>query len=236
MSQIQALDRTQMALPMQPGPAERRTHDCVRHDTTRPRCSPHLDVAMGKVTAAVKPRHRHQEFLAFLKQVARAYPNDVDENGRAASGAGQLRDSQEGRDPATGWRRTSASKPTSLPRWNGSAQHHRLRATFGDHVRDPGCTIGRHMGDAGAMLDPEGREEAGRVREPVWQHPVARHRTSPGSAPHCCPVSGSIPAIASHAVTDGHGFPANPETADVRSDTRPAGTRDWCRLAFTKTS
>ena len=35
-----------------------------------------LAVATGEVTAACKPRHRHQEFLAFLKQVARAYPND----------------------------------------------------------------------------------------------------------------------------------------------------------------
>jgi transposase len=34
-----------------------------------------LEVATGKVTAAVRPRHRHQEFLAFLKQVARAYPD-----------------------------------------------------------------------------------------------------------------------------------------------------------------
>jgi hypothetical protein len=34
------------------------------------------------VTAACKPRHRHQEFLASLKQVARAYPADVDEQGR----------------------------------------------------------------------------------------------------------------------------------------------------------
>ncbi len=35
---------------------------------------PGLEVATGRITAACKPRHRHQEFLAFLKQVARAYP------------------------------------------------------------------------------------------------------------------------------------------------------------------
>jgi transposase len=34
-----------------------------------------LEIATGTVTAATKPRHRHQEFLAFLKQVARAYPD-----------------------------------------------------------------------------------------------------------------------------------------------------------------
>ncbi len=79
-SQIQALDRTQKTLPMQPGRSERRTHDYVRHGTSTLFAS--LEVATGKVTAACKPRHRHQEFLAFLKQVAKAYPDDVDEQGR----------------------------------------------------------------------------------------------------------------------------------------------------------
>ena len=71
-SQIQALDRTAPMLPMQPGLPERRTHDYVRHGTTTLFAA--LEIATGQVTAAVKPRHRHQEFLAFLKQVARAYP------------------------------------------------------------------------------------------------------------------------------------------------------------------
>jgi transposase len=79
-SQIQALDRTQKMLPMQPGFPERRTHDYVRHGTSTLFAA--LEVATGKVTAACKPRHRHQEFLAFLKQVARAYPADVDEQGQ----------------------------------------------------------------------------------------------------------------------------------------------------------
>ncbi len=72
-SQVQALDRTQPTLPMQPGLAERRTHDYVRHGTTTLFAA--LEIATGKVTAACKPRHRHQEFLAFLKQVAKAYPD-----------------------------------------------------------------------------------------------------------------------------------------------------------------
>ena len=75
-SQIQALDRTQKMLPMQPGLAERRTHDYVRHGTTTLFAA--LEVATGKVTAALKARHRHQEFLAFLKQVAKAYPDNGD--------------------------------------------------------------------------------------------------------------------------------------------------------------
>jgi transposase len=79
-SQIQALDRTQKMLPMRPGFPERRTHDYVRHGTSTLFAA--LEVATGRVTAACKPRHRHQEFLAFLKQVARTYPADVDEQGR----------------------------------------------------------------------------------------------------------------------------------------------------------
>jgi transposase/DNA-binding CsgD family transcriptional regulator len=71
-SQIQALDRTAPMLPMQPGLPERRTHDYLRHGTTTLFAA--LEIATGKVTAACKPRHRHQEFLAFLKQTARAYP------------------------------------------------------------------------------------------------------------------------------------------------------------------
>lgn len=72
-SQIQALDRTQPILPMQPGLIERRSHDYVRHGTSTLFAA--LDITTGQVTAALKPRHRRQEFLAFLKQVARAYPN-----------------------------------------------------------------------------------------------------------------------------------------------------------------
>lgn len=72
-SQIQALDRTAPMLPMQPGLPERRTHDYKRNGTTTLFAA--LEIATGKVTGACKPRHRHQEFLAFLKQVARAYPD-----------------------------------------------------------------------------------------------------------------------------------------------------------------
>jgi transposase len=71
-SQIQATDRTAPILPLQPGLAERRSHDYIRHGTSTLFAA--LEIATGQVTAACKPRHRHQEFLAFLRQVARAYP------------------------------------------------------------------------------------------------------------------------------------------------------------------
>ncbi|WP_344279373.1 IS630 family transposase [Actinomadura napierensis] len=72
-SQIQALDRTAPMLPVRPGLAERRTHDYVRHGTTTLFAA--LEIATGRVTAdACHARHRHTEFLRFLKQVAKAHP------------------------------------------------------------------------------------------------------------------------------------------------------------------
>src|SRR3954467_6600945 len=72
-SQIQALDRTAPLLPMRFEQAERRTHDYKRHGTTTLVAA--LEVATGKITAdACYERHRNTEFLAFLKQVAKAHP------------------------------------------------------------------------------------------------------------------------------------------------------------------
>ena len=71
-SQVQALDRTAPTLPMRLGMPERQTHDYVRHGTTTLFAA--LEIATGHVEQACLPRHRHQEFLRFLKQVAKAYP------------------------------------------------------------------------------------------------------------------------------------------------------------------
>lgn len=73
-SQIQVVDRAQPVLPVQPHLIERRSADYIRHGTSTLFAA--LEIATGKVAAALKPRqrHRHQEFLAFCKQVARAYP------------------------------------------------------------------------------------------------------------------------------------------------------------------
>jgi hypothetical protein len=71
-SQIQALERSQPVQPVAPGRPERRTHDHVRHGTTTLFAA--LEVATGQVTEACHPRHRHGEFLGFLKLVVKAYP------------------------------------------------------------------------------------------------------------------------------------------------------------------
>jgi transposase-like protein len=71
-TQIQALDRTQPTLPIKPGKAAGMTHDYKRNGTTSLYAA--LEVATGEVTGACYPQHRHQEFLAFLNQLVRAYP------------------------------------------------------------------------------------------------------------------------------------------------------------------
>lgn len=72
-SQIQALDRTAPLLPMRMGDAKKRTHDYHRHGTSTLFAA--LEVATGQITGAVRPRHRRQEFLSFLRQIDRAYPD-----------------------------------------------------------------------------------------------------------------------------------------------------------------
>src|SRR6476469_8368581 len=71
-SQVQALDRTAPVLPILPGGPERQTHDYVRNGTTTLFAA--LEVATGRVEQLCLSRHRHQEFLTFLRQVAKAYP------------------------------------------------------------------------------------------------------------------------------------------------------------------
>lgn len=66
-SQIQALDRTQPGLPLKKGRAGTMTFDYKRHGTTTLFAA--LDVATGEVLHDCMPRHRHQEFLRFMKRV-----------------------------------------------------------------------------------------------------------------------------------------------------------------------
>jgi len=71
-SQIQALERMQPILPLRSGIPERQTHDYMRHGVTTLFAA--LDVASGKVIGSCKARHRHQEYLEFLKTVDRKCP------------------------------------------------------------------------------------------------------------------------------------------------------------------
>lgn len=75
-TQVQALNRTQPMLPMGLGYVEGVTHDYVRHGTTTLFAA--LDVANGQVITQCKARHRHQEFLAFLRHIDASVPKDLE--------------------------------------------------------------------------------------------------------------------------------------------------------------
>lgn len=75
-SQVQALERTQPVLPMGLGYVEGVTHDYIRHGTTTLFAA--LDVANGAVLTQCKPKHRHQEFLTFLRHIEANVPEQLD--------------------------------------------------------------------------------------------------------------------------------------------------------------
>ena len=75
-SQIQALDRTQPMLPLGLGYVEGITHNYVRHGTTILFAA--LDIASGRVLTRCASRHRHQEFLQFLRQIDANVPKHLD--------------------------------------------------------------------------------------------------------------------------------------------------------------
>ncbi|WP_344026432.1 IS630 family transposase, partial [Kribbella jejuensis] len=75
-SQMQAIDRTAPILPVMPTTPARMTHDYVRHGTTSLFAA--LDLSSGSVIAQHYRRHRHQEFLRFLKLIDAAVPKDLD--------------------------------------------------------------------------------------------------------------------------------------------------------------
>src|SRR6266851_807537 len=74
-SQIQALQRTQPGLPLKKGRCGTMTHDYKRHGTTTLFAA--LDVLAGKVIGDCYKRHRHQEFLRFLRRINREFPGNV---------------------------------------------------------------------------------------------------------------------------------------------------------------
>ena len=74
-SQIQALDRTQASLPMKKGRAGTMTHDYKRNGTTTLFAA--LDVLTGNVIGQRLPRHRHEEFLKFLRTIDREIPKGL---------------------------------------------------------------------------------------------------------------------------------------------------------------
>jgi transposase len=74
-TQIQALDRTQPGLPLKKGRLGTMTHDYKRNGTTCLFAA--LEVLQGQVIGECHGRHRHQEFLKFLRRLDREFPGDV---------------------------------------------------------------------------------------------------------------------------------------------------------------
>jgi transposase len=75
-SSVQALDRTQPSLPLVKGRAGTMTHDYKRHGTTTLFAA--LDVLTGRVIGRCMPRHRHEEFLRFLRVIDKQTPKGLD--------------------------------------------------------------------------------------------------------------------------------------------------------------
>lgn len=75
-TQIQALDRTQPSLPLKKGRCGTMTHDYKRNGTTTLFAA--LNVAEGKLIGTCMPRHRHQEWIKFLKQIDQQTPAELD--------------------------------------------------------------------------------------------------------------------------------------------------------------
>jgi len=71
-SQIQALNRTQPGLPLKKGRCGTMTHDYKRNGTTTLFAA--IDLLRGKVIGDCHKRHRHQEFLKFLRRIDREFP------------------------------------------------------------------------------------------------------------------------------------------------------------------
>jgi transposase len=74
-SQIQALDRTQPGLPLKPGRCGTFTHDYKRNGTTTLFAA--LQMVEGRVIGECYPRHRHQEFLRFLRRLDAEFPEST---------------------------------------------------------------------------------------------------------------------------------------------------------------
>jgi transposase len=129
-SQIQALDRTQPGLPMKKGRQGTLTHDYKRNGTTTLFAA--LDVLKGEVIGQCMKRHRHQEFLAFLKTIDRGTPKHLDIHGIADNYATHKK--QEVKDWLAKHPRfhlhfipTSSSWLNLVERWLGKITTERIR-------------------------------------------------------------------------------------------------------------
>ena len=158
--QIQALDRTQPLLPMQPGQVERRTHDYKRHGTTTLFAA--LNAKTSEVITQFHQRHRSAQFREFLDLIDARVPKRLD----GPHHHGQLQHTQDGVDPKL-VRETPALSPALHPHLRLVAEprgtlvrraHDEADSAWDIPQRPP--TQGRNPG---IHRRPSGRPEALRV-------------------------------------------------------------------------
>ena len=98
-SQIQALDRTQPGLPIKKGRCGTMTHDYKRYGTTTLFAA--LETLQGRVVGECHERHRHQEFLKFLRRINTEFPGKVPLPAQDHEEGGETFDHGQLRDPHT---------------------------------------------------------------------------------------------------------------------------------------
>src|SRR4051812_14059764 len=138
-SSVQALDRTQASLPMVKGRGETMTHDYKRHGTTTLFAA--LNVLTGMIISQCMPRHRHQEWLKFLKSIDRQVPKDLQIHLILDNYATHTHDDVRqwlDKHPRfhLHFTPTSSSWPTLVERWSRELPDKALRRGFSHSVPD----------------------------------------------------------------------------------------------------
>jgi len=147
-SQIQALDRTQPGLPMKKGRCGTLTHDDKRHDTTTSLAA--LNVLQGTVLGECMARHRHQEFLRFLRKLDRETPPELtlhlilDNYGTHTHPRVEIWLARHRRF-AIHLTPTSSSWLNLVERWFGNLTQKRLRRGSFHNVKDLTQAIGNYI-------------------------------------------------------------------------------------------
>jgi putative transposase len=156
-SQVQALERSQPMLPLGMGYTECSTHDYMRHGTTTLFAA--LEVTSGNVIAQCKTRHRHQEYLQFLRHIDANVPLDLDIHIVADNYATHKHAKVRGWLAAhpryhVHYTPTYASWLNQVERWFGIVTQRAIRRASFKSVKELVATIERFVADHNAKSTP----------------------------------------------------------------------------------
>ena len=170
--QIQALDRTQPLLPMQPGQVERRTHDYKRHGTTTLFAA--LNAKTSEVITQFHQRHRSAQFREFLDLIEAQVPAAT----RRAHHHGQLQHAQNGADPELVRQTSALPRPLHADVWLVAQSRRTLVRRTDDetnsprHVPQRAATESRHPGSSSRPIRPIRSRSSG-PRAPTRSWPAS---------------------------------------------------------------